>query len=116
MSKKKKTFEDRIKKYSDEKLFEMRYFKSIALKKKMGDCDAGLKRTEACGGNLKQVNANGEQARDAHILEKEMELKKNRDGVEETEEQSQERLRGQLASLNGEIKSRRLEQQPTLKF
>lgn len=103
MPKKKRTFKDKIKKFSDEKLFEMRYFKSIALKKKMGDCDAGLKRTEACGGNLKQVNANGEQARDAHILEKEMEL-------------TQERLRGQLASLNGEIKQRNLEQQPQLKF
>jgi len=103
MPKKKKTFEDIIKKYSDEKLFEMRYFKSIALKKKMGDCDAGLARTEPCGGNLKQVNADGQQARDAHILEIEMKLK-------------EERLRGQLASLNGEIKHRGLEQQPQLKF
>jgi len=111
MPKKKRTFKEKIKKYSDEKLFEMRYFKSIALKKKMGECDAGSKHTEACGGNLEQVKANGEQARDAHILEKEMELKKG-----ETEEQSQERLRGQLASLNGEIKSRELEEQPQLKF
>lgn len=116
MPKKKRSFKEKIKKYSDEKLFDMRYFKSIALKKKMGECDAGLKHTEVCGGNLQQVNANGEQARDAYILEKEMELKKNRDGVEETKEQSQERLRRQLASLNSEIKSRGLEQQPQLKF